>query len=338
MLTTYLEKLRIKNHLTADEAAGAMTAIMSGTADPEQIEHYLTLLAEKGETADEIAGSAIVMREHATCIHPNVPLLVDVCGTGGDGTNTFNVSTTVAFVVAGAGVAVAKHGNRAVSSASGSANVLEALGIRVELSPKEVENEIEAVGIGFMFAPLFHPAMKYVAPIRQKMKRRTIFNILGPLTNPAGATRQIVGVFQPTLTRLIADTLERMGHEHALVVHGAGLDEITTTGETTVAELHNDIVTEYTLTPAILGLPQTTLDTLKGGDATVNAEITRAVLNGEKGPRRDIVLANAGAALYVAGRVDSISGGIALAAETIDGGAAKDKLAAMAAWSHAPVM
>lgn len=334
MLSPYLAKLQQKIHLTADEAAGAMTAIMSGVADPDQIEQYLVLLAEKGETADEIAGSAIVMREQAHRIRPDVPRLVDVCGTGGDKSDTFNISTTVSFVIAGARVAVAKHGNKAVSSKSGSANVLEALGVRVELAPELVEQEIEEIGIGFMFAPLFHPAMRYVAPIRAKLKQRTIFNILGPLTNPAGSQHQLLGVFSPALTRLLADTLNLMGHEHAIIVHGSGLDEATTTGPTQVAELLDENITEYVWKPEVFGLPTAKPSDLIGGDAAVNAEITRAILNGEQGPKRDIVLMNAAAGLLAADAATTPLEAMDLAIKSLDSGNAKKKLEQMIAWSN----
>ncbi len=335
MLTAFLKKLREQNDLTTDEAAAAMTVIMIGKASEEQLEEYLVLLADKGETADEIAGSAIVMREQAVRIRPDVDKLVDTCGTGGDQSGTFNISTTVAFVAAGAGVAVAKHGNKAVSSKCGSANVLVELGVQIDLPPARVEQEIEQVGIGFLFAPNFHPAMKYAAPVRAKLKRRTIFNLLGPLTNPAGALHQVIGVFEPALVPLIANVLEKMGHEHALVVHGNGLDELTTTGTTEIAELKDDEIKTWQVKPEDLGFERVELDALQGGDVTTNAQITRDILAGQCGPKRDIVVLNTAAVLVAADLVADLQSGIPLAEESIDSGKAKEKLAALVKFSQA---
>jgi anthranilate phosphoribosyltransferase len=334
MLQPYLVKLRAKENLTADEAAGAMESIMTGQADEAQLEEYLILLADKGETADEIAGSAIVMRERSNRIRPDVPKLVDTCGTGGDKSGTFNISTTVAFVVAGAGVAVAKHGNKAVSSKTGSSNVLEALGVKIDLQPEQAQKEIEEVGIGFLFAPNFHPAMRYAAPVRAKLGRRTIFNLLGPLTNPAGALHQIIGVFEPRLVPLIAEVLEKMGHEHALVVHGAGIDELTTTGTSQLAELKDDAIQTWELEPEDLGFDKVDLSELAGGDAEANAQITRDILDGQHGPKRDIVVLNAAAALVAADAATDLQSGIKLAEESLDSGKAKAKLEALIKFSQ----
>ncbi|MFH1545832.1 MAG: anthranilate phosphoribosyltransferase [Patescibacteria group bacterium] len=327
MLQQFIEKLRGKENLLKAEAAEAMKVIMNGKADHDQLAEYLVLLSEKGETADEIAGSAEVMREHAVKIMPDREPLVDVCGTGGDQSGTFNISTTVAFVVAGTGVAVAKHGNRSVSSNSGSACVLTELGVEINLSPEKVEQSIEEVGIGFIYAPNFHPAMRHAAPVRQQLRRRTIFNLLGPLTNPADAKHQLVGVFSAELVTKIAEVLRKMSTTHAIVVHGDGLDELTITGEENTAfELKNGEVQYLKIDPTALGIPLARLEELAGKDAAYNATITRAVLDGIAGAPRNVVILNAAAALKVADKVDSIEAGIQLAEKSIDSGAAKKKL------------
>ncbi|MCF7846441.1 MAG: anthranilate phosphoribosyltransferase [Candidatus Peribacteraceae bacterium] len=327
MLDQFIEKLRGGGSLLKEEAAAAMKVIMEGKANFEELADYLVLLADKGETADEIAGSAEVMREHAIKIAPDREPLVDVCGTGGDESNTFNISTTVGFVVAGADVAVAKHGNRSVSSNSGSACVLTALGVEINLEPEQVERSIEEVGIGFLYAPNFHPAMRHAAPVRQKLKRRTIFNVLGPLTNPAGAQHQLVGVFSAELVTKIAEVLRKLEHNHAIVVHGDGLDELTTTGaENTVFELKNGDVEYLKVDPQSLGIPLAKPDDLLGKDADYNATITRAILDGQSGAPRNVVVLNAAAALKAADKVETIEDGIKLAEESIDSGAAKKKL------------
>lgn len=327
MLEQFIEKLRGGGDLLKEEAAAAMKIVMEGKAKPDELEEYLVLLAEKGETADEIAGSAEVMREHAIRIAPDHEPLVDVCGTGGDSSGTFNISTTVAFVVAGAGVSVAKHGNRSVSSNSGSACVLSALGVEINLEPNEVERSIEEVGIGFLYAPNFHPAMKYAAPVRQKIKRRTIFNLLGPLTNPASAGHQLVGVFSTELVTKMAEVLRKLEHNHAIVVHGDGLDELTTTGEENTAfELKNGEVEYLKINPQNLGIPIAKPEDLLGKDAEYNATITRAILDGEGGAPRNIVVLNAAAAFKAADKAETIEEGIKLAEESIDSGAAKKKL------------
>jgi anthranilate phosphoribosyltransferase len=327
MLEQFIEKLRGGGNLLKTEAAEAMKIIVEGHASPQSLTEYLILLADKGETSDEIAGSAGVMRDHAVRIAPDREPLVDVCGTGGDESNTFNVSTTVAFVVAGAGVAVAKHGNRSVSSNSGSACVLTELGVEINLSPEKVQQSIEDVGIGFMYAVNFHPAMKHAAMVRQQLKRRTIFNLLGPLTNPAGAKHQLVGVFAPELVTKIAEVLRKLEHNHAIVVHGDGLDELTTTGgENTAFELKNGEVEYLKIRPTELGIPVANRAELAGKDAEYNATITHAILDGESGAPRNIVILNAAAALKAADKVDSLEEGIKMAEESIDSGAAKKKL------------
>ncbi len=284
----------------------------------------------KGETVAEITGSARVMREKAVRIRVDDPNVVDTCGTGGDRSGTFNISTTVAFVVAGCGITVAKHGNRAVSSACGSADVLKALGVKIDLAPAQIEAVINEIGIGFLFAPLFHGAMKHAAVPRQETGLRSIFNILGPLTNPAGASIQVLGVFSPALTHLMAQALLNLGGRHCFVVHGSdGLDEITVTGPSHVSEGKEGRVATYRLSPDDFGVAQGQPEELAGGDAAVNAAITLSILQGEKGARREIVLANAACALVAAGKAKSLPDGALLAAESIDSSAAQHKLDAL---------
>jgi anthranilate phosphoribosyltransferase len=332
-----ISKVAAGESLTNDEAAGALASIMDGEATPAQIAALLVGLRIKGESIDEITGLARAMREKSVKVPATRTPLVDTCGTGGDTVKTFNVSTTAAFVAAGAGATVAKHGNRAVTSKSGSADVLEALGVDVSLDADGVGRCIDRVGIGFLFARTLHPAMKFVAPVRAELGIRTIFNALGPLTNPAGATRQVIGVYDPALCEALARVLLNLGSEHVLVVHGRiGLDEISTVGETTIAEGYKGEVVPFTLVPGDLGLAETTPDTLSAGaDATENAAILRAILAGEEGPRRDLVLANAAAALYVAGLAPTLKAGVSKAAETIDSGAATAKLDALITESNA---
>lgn len=344
MLKDLIRKLLAGIDLTEGEMIDAMEEIMGGEATHAQMAAFLTALRIKGETVEEIAGAAKVMREHATPIHvkksagPSVSLdrdeinvdretIIDTCGTGGDATNTFNISTTTAFVLAGAGVKVAKHGNRAVSSKCGSADVLEALGVNLDVSPAKVEECIDQIGIGFLYAPLLHSAMKHVAPVRREIGIRTIFNILGPLTNPASASRQVLGVYKKELAPVMANVLGRLGSERALVVHGSdGLDEITITGPSHIAELRNGKVEEYQIRPEDFGLISSSPEAIKGGDKAENARIVREVLQGEPGPRRDIVLMNAAAALLAADAVKSMSEGIRTASEAIDSGKAERKL------------
>ncbi|WP_395091144.1 anthranilate phosphoribosyltransferase [Armatimonas sp.] len=321
--------------LSETEAEAAMGKIMEGMATPAQLGALLTALRIKGESVDELTGFARGMRAHSLKVITARRPLVDTCGTGGALRKTFNISTTAAFIAAAAGVAIAKHGNRAATSKFGSADVLEALGARLDLTPEAVGRCIDDVGIGFLFARSHHPAMKHAAPIRAELGFRTIFNALGPLTNPAGATRQVLGVYDGALCEPLARVLLRLGAEHVLVVHGrAGLDEISTFGETLVAEGKGDEVVIYTLTAAELGLTETTPDALAPRDGDDPGATVRAVLGGEFGPRREIVLANAGAALYVAGATASLTEGVALATKTLDSGAALAKLEQFVAFTQ----
>jgi len=322
--------------LLGEEAEAVMGQIMAGEVTPAQIGAFLTALRLKGETVEEITGCARAMRRSAIPVRPRRRDLVDTCGTGGDRAGTFNISTTAAFVVAGAGLGVAKHGNRSVSSHCGSADVLEALGINLELTPEQVAHCIDEVGIGFLFAPRLHPAMKHAIGPRREMGVRTIFNILGPLTNPAGATRQIMGVYDPNLTSPLAQVLGKLGAQAAFVVHGAdGLDELSTTGINRVSHLRDGGVKDFSLDPAELGLPGARLEDLRGGTAEENAQITRAILAGERGPRRDVVLLNAAAALVAGGVAGDFEGGLQQAAEAIDSGSAREKLEGLVAFTQA---
>jgi anthranilate phosphoribosyltransferase len=291
----------------------------------------------KGETLDEITGLAAVLRDKANTISPKCEKYVDLVGTGGDCTYSFNISTTSAFVVAAAGLPVAKHGNRSISSKSGAGDVLEALGVNISADPDVVEKCVEEVGIGFMFAPHFNPAMKYVGPVRGELGVRTVFNILGPLSNPSRAKSMVVGVYSPSLTEVIAGTMMNLGVERGFVVSGHdNMDEFTLTGESTVSEIKDGKVTTYTVTPEQFGFKSCELAELQGGDGKVNAQITRDILSGkEQGPKRSIVLLNAGATLYIGGLADSIEDGIKLAAETIDSGKATKTLEAMVAATNA---
>ncbi len=320
-------------HLQEDEAEDVMQQIMGGEATEAQIGAYLMALRMKGETPEEITGSARAMRSKATTVPTSVNGdLLDTCGTGGDKSGTFNISTTVAFVAAGAGVPVAKHGNRAATSKSGSADVLGALGVNLDVTPEQVGQCVDEVGIGFLFAVKLHPAMKYAIGPRRQMRIRTIFNILGPLTNPAGAKRQLMGVFAGDLTDLLAHVLKNLGSTSALVVNGyGGMDELTITGPNRVTQLHDDgSIETYELDPQELGFEGASITELRGGEPEENAAILRGVLDGSiQGAKRDIVLLNAGAALWTAGKADTMQGGIALARETIDSGAALGKLDAL---------
>jgi anthranilate phosphoribosyltransferase len=312
--------------LTAEEASQVMEEIMRGEATPAQFGAFVTALRLKGETVEEITGLAKTMRAHAIPVHVSTPV-VDTCGTGGDASHTFNISTTAAFVAAGAGLRVAKHGNRAMSSRCGSADVLEALGVKIDLDAGKVERCLEEVGIGFMFAPIFHPAMKYAAAPRREIGIRTVFNILGPLTNPAGARAQVLGVAEKSLVEKLASVLEGLGTRHALVVHGEdGLDEITIAEKTFVCELKNGILRSYTISPEEVGLPRGNARDLRGGTAAENAELLRSVLRGTPGPRLDAVLMNASAVLLAGDRVKTLKEGVALARETIGKGLALAKL------------
>ncbi len=328
----FISKVVEGKNLSREEAEQAMKLIMSGQATPAQIAGFLTALRMKGETIDEIAAFARVMRQFAVQINPRVQgRLVDTCGTGGDRVKTFNISTIAAFVVAGAGVAIAKHGNRSVTSKAGSADLLEALGVNLELPPERVESIIESTGIGFMFAPLFHGAMKHAIGPRREIGIRTVFNVLGPLTNPANAQAQVLGVFDAALVEPLARVLARLGVEHALVVHGLeGMDEISTCGETLVAELKGGEVETYRIAPEDFGIERASPEELAGRDAQGNAEIARALLQAEEeGARRDIVVLNAAAGIYVAGRAKSIDSAIGMAERSIDSGRAHEKLLAL---------
>ena len=325
-MSEYIERAADGGDLSVEEARAASTLVFEAATEA-QIGALLSALRAKGETEAEIAGFAQGMREAARTIDPDRRPLVDTCGTGGDGHDTINVSTTSAFVVAGAGVPVAKHGNYSVSSASGSADVLEELGVTIDAEPPAVEACIEERGMGFMLAPVFHPAMKAVIGPRKELGVRTIFNVLGPLTNPAGADAQVVGVYDPDLVPVLAEALSRMAVERALVVHGAGLDEFTVHGESTVAEVDGDAVSEYTVTPADLGVDSHDLEAVAGGSPSDNAADMRGILAGDLGgAKRDIVLANAGAAIYVADEADSLAGGVDAAREAVDSGAAAARL------------
>lgn len=319
-----LGKLVDGNDLTKEEAMQAQELILTGQATQAQIACFLTALRMKGETLDEITGLASVLRDKAQTIAPKIDHYVDFVGTGGDCTYSFNISTTSAFVVAAAGVPVAKHGNRSISSKSGAGDVLEALGVNISADPKVVEQCVEKVGIGFMFAPHFNPAMKYVGPVRKEMGIRTVFNILGPLSNPSRAKAMVVGVYSPKLTEVIAGTMMNLGVERGFVVSGHdNMDEFTLTGPSTVSEIKDGKVTTYEVTPEQFGLSCCEIDKLQGGNGIVNAQITKDILAGkEQGAKRDIVLLNAGAALYIGGKTDSIKDGITLAARTIDSGKA----------------
>ena len=312
--------------LSEQDMIGAMSDIMEGQATDAQIASFLTALRIKGETVEEITGAARVMREKVSKI--NAPeYTVDTCGTGGDMSHTFNISTTTALVVAACGLPVAKHGNRSVSSSCGSADVLEALDIKIELEPAKVEECLKTTGFGFMFAPLFHPAMKYAIGPRKELGIRTVFNILGPLTNPAGAKRQVLGVFSDKLTEPLAQVLNNLGVKHAFVVHGEdGLDEMTTTDKTRVSELKDGKVNTYSISAEDLGLVKANKEDLLGGNAEENAKITISILEGEKGPRRDIVLLNAAAALIAGDKAGDFNEGLKKASEAVDSGAAREKL------------
>ncbi len=323
------------NDLSRQDAAQVMRILMEGMATPGQMGAFLVALRMKGETVEEITGFAETMRAMATRIETQRRPLVDTCGTGGDHSGTFNISTTAAFVVAGAGVAVAKHGNRSATSKCGSADVLEALGVNITASPEVVGRCLDRVGIGFLFARALHGAMRHVAPVRAELGVRTVFNMLGPLTNPAGADGQVMGIFDGSLIEMTAEVLLQLGGRHVFVVAAVdGLDELSTTGETRVAEGKEGKVSVYSVSPEDFGLPRATRDALLGGDAQENAAILRAVLEGTKGPHRDIVVLNAAPAIVAGGKASDLAGGIALAQEAIDSGAALDKLKGLVDCSH----
>ena len=322
MFPALIEKLQRRRDLTTDEASAAMDEIMEGRAQPAQIAGLLVALAMKGERPSEIVGLARTMRAKATKLSRSHAPVFDTCGTGGDRAHTFNVSTVAALVLAACGVKVAKHGNRSVSSRCGSADVFEALGVNVAATPDVVERCLDQAGIAFFFAPTFHPSMRHAAPTRRELGIRTAFNLLGPLTNPAGASRQLVGVPRPELTELVARSLALLGAERAWVVHGAdGLDEISTTGYTKVSECHDGAVNTFYVHPSDFDLPKAAPAALRGGDAAENAAIARAVLAGDRGPARDIVVLNAAASLLIAGSVTTVADGIVRAEQALDTGA-----------------
>jgi anthranilate phosphoribosyltransferase len=346
MLGHALEKIEARKHLSREEAAAAMEVILAGQATDAQIAALLSGLHHKTETVDELVGFAMAMRRHATPIFPPGhahadEALVDTCGTGGDGSGTFNVSTAAAFVVAGAGVRVAKHGNRSISSKCGSADVLEQLGVRIDLPPASVARAIEKVGIGFLFAPAVHSATRHAMNARRELKMRTVFNLLGPLTNPAGASAQVVGVYDAGVTDLMARALGQLGVGRAFVVHGDdGLDEISISAPTHVSELREGQVRNFTVTSGDFGLPSAPLESIRGGDAKHNSEIIhkifgRSLLYREHGPHRNIVLVNASAALVAAGRAEDFREGVQLAARSIDSGEARERLDALIAFTQA---
>ena len=321
--------------LSLEESKRVMTLMLDGGATQAQLGAFLTALRMKGETLDEIVGCAAVLRDKAEHISPKAENYVDIVGTGGDGSFSFNISTTSAIVAAGAGVPIAKHGNRAISSKSGSGDVLEQLGVNIMSEPKLVEKAVEEVGIGFMFAPIFHKSMKNVGQARNEMGIRSIFNILGPLSNPSGAKNQVIGVFNPDLTEVFAQAMRIMGVERALVVNARdGMDEISTASDTVVSEIRDGRVINYVITPEEYGFKRTILECLQGGDARTNADITIDILNGSKGHRRDVVLLNAGATIYIGKKADSIEEGIELAAESIDSGSAMKKLEDLVAFTN----
>jgi anthranilate phosphoribosyltransferase len=341
MITEALQQ--VANHrrsLTREQARQLMSAILAGQATDAQIAALLVALHMKGETVEEIVGFAEAIRAAAAplAIHNSTldvsgterDALVDTCGTGGDASNTFNISTATSFVVAGAGVRVAKHGNRSVSSKCGSADVMEALGVNINLPPARLSACLEQVGIAFLFAPSMHSAMKYVQPARRELRLRTVFNLLGPLTNPARASAQVVGVYSRDLVEKVAQALSMLGLKRALVVHGSdGLDEITISGVTYVSEVRNGSVASYEVSPEQFGLARASLEALTGGDAQANAEIIQAILAGENSPKRDVVLLNAAAALVAAGRADSMAEALPVATQSLDHGAASAKLRAL---------
>jgi len=330
-----LARLLDGHDLSRMEARGVMGSIMSGEATPAQIAGFLIALRAKGETADEIAGCAEAMREHALPVRPQRDDLVDTAGTGGDGARTINISTAAALVAAAAGAGVAKHGNRAVSSACGSADVLEALGFNLELSTERVARSIDELGFGFLFAPTHHPAMRHAAPVRSELAARTVFNVLGPLTNPAGARAQVVGVYAPELVRTIAEVLAQLGATRAFVVHGAGgIDELSPAGPNFVCEVANGGVRARNIDPLEFGLPRCDPSDLRGGSPAENAAAIRAVFAGENGGRRSAVLLNAAGAIAAGGHADDLAGGLELAREAVDSGEAAARLEQLVSFSN----
>lgn len=325
-LLPFLHRASAGDHLSAEEAYQAMSALLAGSASEPVIAAFLVALKMKGETASELAGFARAMRERMIVVDAGADV-IDTCGTGGDGSGTFNISTAAALVMAGAGARVAKHGNRSLSSSSGSADVLEALGVRISMTREEAARAVREIGIGFLFAPHLHPAMKFAQPVRRELKMRTVFNLLGPLANPAGAGRQLIGAPSPKAAQLMAGALAELGTTRSFVVHGhGGLDEISSTGPTHVWEVTATRVVEFQWTPADFGLTPDSIGQLAGGDPAHNARIIRAILAGQHGAPRNIVLANAAAGLVLAGLAPDLRQGMVLAAQAIDSGAAFDKM------------
>ena len=334
MIKAAIAKLVEGDSLTSAEAKQAMAHVMAGEATPSQLGALLVALRVKGETSEEIAGFAIAMRENALAVKAP-PEAIDTCGTGGDASNSYNISTASAIVAAAAGIPVAKHGNRSATSKCGSADVLEALGVRIAVTPEQAEAALREIGIAFLFAPAFHPAMKHAMPTRVEIGIRTVFNILGPLSSPARVRRQVLGVAHADLGPKMSSVLRGLGVDHALVVHGDdGLDEISLSAPTSIHEVRGREVTAYSITPESLGLKRAPREALVGGDKVENAEIIRALFRGERGPKRDALLANAAAALYVGATSASIQDGVAAAARIIDSGAASEKLEAFAQFTH----
>lgn len=335
MIRDYLSRLIRRNDLEEEEMAGLIGEIMSGNVTDAQIGAILAALASKGETFSELAGAARAMRRKAIRIQTNADVVVDTCGTGGDSLHTFNISTTAAFVVAGCGVTVAKHGNRSVSSKCGSADLLEALGVNLEVGPEVVEEAVREIGIGFLFAPHFHGAMRHAARARKELGVRSIFNMLGPLTNPAGANCQLIGVYAPELTEMFAQALKRLGARHAFIVHGQdGLDEISVCAPTRISELKDGMIRTCDISPEqLLGRTADPTD-MTGGTPVENAQITRNILQGETGPKRDVVVVNAGAALVAAGVAQGFTEGIRMAESSIDEGRAGQKLEALVRFTN----
>ena len=335
MIAEAIARVLEGDSLTREDARAVMGEIMRGEATPAQIGGFLVALRAKGETADEIAGSAEAMREYVLPVRPRRDDLVDTAGTGGDGAHTLNISTAAALLAAAAGAGVAKHGNRAVSSACGSADVLEALGFELELSPERIADSIDELGFGFMFAPTHHPAMRHAAPVRRELATRTIFNVLGPLTNPAGARAQVVGVYAPALVPRIAEVLARLGARRAFVVHGAGgIDELSPAGPNLVCEVVDGGVVERTIDPEELGVPRCAPEELRGGTPAENAAAIRAVLAGGNGGRRSAILLNAAGAIAAAGHAEDLREGLAVAERTLDSGAVLERLDALVAYSQ----
>jgi anthranilate phosphoribosyltransferase len=331
-----LARLLDGHDLSREQARAVMNEVMSGEATPAQIGGFLVALRLKGETADEIAGCAEAMRSHVLSVQPRRDDLVDTAGTGGDGARTINISTAAALVAAAAGAGVAKHGNRAVSSASGSADVLEALGFELELPPDRIERSIDELGFGFLFAPTHHPAMRHAAPVRRELAARTVFNVLGPLTNPAGARAQVVGVYEPALVRTIAEVLAQLGARRAFVVHGAGgIDELSPTGPNLVCEVVDGGVREREIDPLELGIPRCSPEELRGGSPADNAAAIHAVFGGDDGGRRSAILLNAAGAIAASGHADDLREGLELAREAVDSGAAAARLEELIAFSRA---